>query len=104
MLEQMEGGLGESTSGELRRESAEAKAERIIAEELRRLGWTEQDLGLRRRSAPEKPAMGARWRRETTLTIRRMAARLQLGTSRDAHVRLHEWMRDHGPGQAPRPE
>lgn len=37
----MEGALGESRSGELRRESVEAKAERIIAEELGRLGDAE---------------------------------------------------------------
>ena len=38
MLEKMEDKLGEHHSGELRLESAEAKAERIVAEELKRLG------------------------------------------------------------------
>jgi hypothetical protein len=36
MLAQMEGKLGVHHSGELRRETAEAKAERIVAEELAR--------------------------------------------------------------------
>ena len=47
--DRMEGELGEHHAGELRRESAELLAERIIAEELRRQGWTEADLGQRRK-------------------------------------------------------
>jgi len=39
MLEKIEDKLGDHHSGELRRETAEAKAERIIAQELRQLGW-----------------------------------------------------------------
>jgi hypothetical protein len=97
MLAMMSGKLGENHSGELRRESAAAKAERIILEELERLGWQEQDLVNRRKSAPEKLALAARLRRETTLSIKWIAARVHLGTSRSAHVRLHEWMRAHKP-------
>jgi hypothetical protein len=40
MLERVEGRLGEHPSGGLRCETAEAKAERIITEELSRLGWS----------------------------------------------------------------
>jgi hypothetical protein len=58
-----QGELGEHHAGELRRESAELRAERIIAEELRRQGWTEADLGQRRKSDPVKLALGARLRR-----------------------------------------
>ena len=43
MLLRMESGLGEHHSGELHRGSAEAKAEQIVAEELKRLGWAEAD-------------------------------------------------------------
>ena len=93
MLAWMEGKLGDNHSGQLRRESAEVKAERIISEELGRLGWTEADLAQRRKSAPEKLAMASRLRRETTLSIKTIAARMHLGSSRSAHVRLHEWMR-----------
>jgi hypothetical protein len=38
MIERMEGRLGEHHAGELRQESAEAKAERIVQEEVKRLG------------------------------------------------------------------
>jgi hypothetical protein len=46
-LARMEGKLGAHHSGELRRETAEAKGERIIAEELQRLGWSQRDFVLR---------------------------------------------------------
>ena len=69
MLERMEGELGEHHLGELRRESAEVRAERIIAEELKREGRSEAELGERRKSDPFKLALAARLRRETTLTV-----------------------------------
>jgi hypothetical protein len=40
----MEGSLGGPHSGQSHRQVADAKAERIIAEELGRCGWREQDL------------------------------------------------------------
>lgn len=47
MLERMDGKLGENHSGELHRETAERRANRILAEELCRRGWTESDLAAR---------------------------------------------------------
>jgi hypothetical protein len=82
--------LGENHSGELRRESAEAKAERIISEELRRLGWTAADLSLRRKSDPANLAMADRLRRETVLSVKTIAERLHLGSPKGARARLRE--------------
>jgi len=82
----MEGALGEHHAGDLKRESAEAKAERIIAEELRRLRWANTDLQLRLKSDPAKLQIAARLRVETTLTIKWIAARLHLGTTKSANV------------------
>ena len=96
MLARMEGQLGEHHAGELRRESAEAKAERIVSEELRRLGWPAEALAARRKSDPGKLAIAARLRRETTLPVKRIAARLHLGTSKSANARLHQWMKTDG--------
>lgn len=93
MLEAMEGRLGEHHSGELRRETAEAKAERIVAEEFSRQGWNESDLATRRKSDPGKLRIAARLRRETTLTIKAIASRVHLGSSRSAYVRLYEWIK-----------
>ena len=39
MQERMEGKLGDHHSGAMRLKTADAKAERIIKEELARLGW-----------------------------------------------------------------
>jgi hypothetical protein len=52
MLERMEGQLGEQHAGELKRESAKVRAERIIAEEMKRQGWTEAQLAQRRKGDP----------------------------------------------------
>ena len=93
MLGRMEGRLGDHHAGELRRETAEAKAERIIGQELGRLGWTAADLAQRHKSDPGKVAIGARLRRETTLPMRWIADRVQMGTWKSARTRLQEWKR-----------
>ena len=100
MLAMMEGRLGPGHAGELRQASAEAKAELILTEELGRLGWTEQELAERRKNDPEKLVIGARLRRETTLTLGRIARRLSLGTSKSANANLHRWMRPQAAGAA----
>lgn len=92
-LQQSEGKLGEHRSGGLRRETAEAKAERLVEEELRSLGWTQEDLATHRKSDPGKLAIAAGLRRETTLSIKAIAARVQLGASKGANSNLHRWMR-----------
>jgi hypothetical protein len=75
-----------------RRETAGAKAERLVGGELRRLGWQEADLGSRRKSDPARLALAARLRAETTLSIKEVAARVHLGTSKSANAQLHQWM------------
>ncbi len=90
---QMESGLGEHHAGELHREVAAAKAGRIIAEELERQGWQETDLITRRKSDPAKLTIAARLRRETTLTIKAIATRVHLGSSKSANAKLHQHMR-----------
>ena len=80
VLEKMEGNLGDNHAGELPRETASVRADRILAEELRRLGWTASDLVARRKTGPDKLAIASRLRKETTLTIKRIAAKAPLGT------------------------
>ena len=91
-LARLESKLGAHHSGELRRETAEAKGERIIAEELQRLGWSQRDLVLRRKNDAGKMAIAVRLRRETTLSIKGIAALVHLGTSNSANARLHNAM------------
>jgi hypothetical protein len=97
MLERMDGKLGENHSGELHRETAEQKANRIVSEELSRRGWTESDLAARRRSDPDKLAIAVRVRNETTLPVKWIAARVQIGTAKGAKSVLHR--SGHGPRQ-----
>jgi hypothetical protein len=81
--------LGESHSGELHRETAEQRANRIIAEELARRGRQESELATRQRIDPGKLASAARLRSETTLPIKWTAARVQIGTAKGAKSVLH---------------
>jgi len=85
--------VGEHHAGELRRQSAQAKAEGIIVEELKALGWTESELRRRHKGEAGKLRLAARLRRETTLPIKWIAARLHMGTWRSASVRLQTWKR-----------
>ncbi len=85
-LERMEGGLGPHHAGELRVESAQAKADRLVAEELRRLGWTADDLVCRPKNDPGKLAIAVRLRQQTTLTIKAITARVHLGTYHTANA------------------
>ena len=74
-----------------------AKAERIISEELGRRGWKESDLLRHCKSDPAKLAIAARLRQETTLSVKTIAARMHLGTSKSANARLHGWLRQSAP-------
>jgi hypothetical protein len=58
----------------------QAKAERLLAEELRRVRWTEADLRRHRKGDGRKLKMALRLRRETTMTLSWIAKRLQMGT------------------------
>jgi hypothetical protein len=89
LLDKIDGKLGQHHSGQLHWETAQAKAERIIAQELQALGWQESDLALRAKNDPTKLRIATRVRNETTLSIKEIAARLHLGTSKSANVRLH---------------
>ena len=82
------GQVGQHHFGELRLETAQAKAERIITEELGRLGWQQAELASRRKHDPAKLEIAARLRRETTLSVKQIATRLHLGTAKSASVRL----------------
>jgi len=71
---------GANHYGEECRETAEAKAERIVAEELRGRGWSEAELGARAKGDKEKVAVAVRLRGETTMTLKWVAKRLAMGS------------------------
>ena len=92
----MDGRLGDHHAGELKLESAEAKAERIIAEELEKAGWHQADLQSRLKSDPTKLKLAARVRRETTLSIKQIAERLNLGSWKSASALLNKFGTEQG--------
>jgi putative transposase len=80
LLEQMEKSFGPHHDGKERQESAEAKAERLLAGELerRKLGCLE--LERRRKADPQKLKVASRLRQETTMTWDWIAQRLAMGS------------------------
>ena len=63
-----------------RREMAEARAEQLLAAELKRRRWPEAELRTRSKGDAEKVALAARLRAETTMTVGWIAERLAMGT------------------------
>ena len=80
LLTQMSEQMGAEHYGEERAETAEALAELIIAEELKRGRWQEADLKTRPKGDSVKVALAARLRAETTMTVGWIAERLTMGT------------------------
>lgn len=80
LLEKIEGEAHSHHFGEEIHEASEARAIRIVDEELRRALWNEAELKLRQKGDPEKLRIARRLRTETTMTLQWIAARLHMGT------------------------
>ena len=94
LLAQVSAKRGAWHFGEELNESAEAKAERIVREELERRKWNAEDLAHRRKGDREKVAVALRLRQETTMTLAWIAARLHMGTKTYlAHLLYHHGQR-----------
>jgi hypothetical protein len=72
-----------------RSESAEQKAQRIISQQLVKLGWAEEELKRHRKGDPKKVQIARRLRVETTMTLQWIAQRLHMGTGTHVANRLH---------------
>jgi REP element-mobilizing transposase RayT len=70
------------------READALHAEGLVARELRRLGWREADLAQRRKGDPDKVRMAWRLRQESTMTLKWIAQRLQMGAWTSVSNRL----------------
>jgi len=57
-----------------------AHAEQVLKDQLRQQGWTEAKVGRRRKGDPEKVAIASLLRAHTTMTLKRIAQRLAMGT------------------------
>lgn len=91
LLKRLNGKLAAPHAAGLKGESAEAKAERIIREELKRRRWSPRELSKRLKSDSAKLALAARLRRQTTVTIPWIAARLHAGTWKSLNANLYRW-------------
>lgn len=80
LLAQVERRRGASHYGTELQESAVEKAERLVREGLQKLDWTEADLATRQKGDPAKLKLAMQLRAETTMTLKWIAARLQMGT------------------------
>jgi len=80
LIEVMALRMGAEHYGQERQETALAKAERIVGEELKRLRWSEGTLEQRRKGDVDKIRIAQRLRRETTMTLGWIAERLRMGT------------------------
>ncbi len=72
--------VGASHYGSDRQETGEQKAQRIVREEMKRLGWAEDDLPQRRKGDAGKVRVARRLREETTMSLKWIAQRLQMGS------------------------
>ena len=72
--------IGPMNYGAERREVEEAKAQRLLAEGLASLGWTERTLRQTRKGDKRKVKLAARLRRETTMSLKWIAQHLDMGS------------------------
>jgi putative transposase len=89
LLAQIAERAGSSHYGEELRESAEAKAQRIVAEELKRIRWEAEDLRTHRKGDARKVKIARRLRQETTMTLKWIADRLRMGAWTHVTNRLY---------------
>ena len=62
--------MGAEHYGAERQETAASQAEEMVAEELNRHSWLEEDLGRRAKGNAVKVALAARLRAETMMTMK----------------------------------
>src|SRR5260370_6302753 len=80
LLDQVKTPPGPSHFGELVQEAVEVKAEGLVAADLKRMGWAEDDLSGRRNGDPGKVALAQELRSQTTMPLDRIAQRLRMGS------------------------
>ena len=80
MLAAEEDNVGANHYGTDRFETSQEKARRIVAQELRRLGWKESQLRLKPKGDKHKVQLARRLRAETTMTLAWVAQHLHMGS------------------------
>ena len=65
------------------------RARQLISAELDRAGWEQARLATERKGHPLKVALARRLRQETTMSLKRIAAELHMGTWTHLNRLLH---------------
>ena len=81
LLAQLQSKPGRHHRGPERQETAAARTERLLAEEVKRRGWSTNQLEARRKGDREKVKLARRLRGETTMTLDWIASRLNMGAA-----------------------
>jgi putative transposase len=81
LLQQMRAQTRPNHAGDQRRETEEAWAEQLLAEELKRRRWTGAEVEERRKGDADKVQIARRLRQETTMPLRWIAQRLNMGAA-----------------------
>ena len=89
LLSQVDRQLGALHFGAERAERQAARAERLVQEELDRLGWTSETLAQRPKGDLSKVRLAQRLRQETMVTLAWIARRLQMGSVAYVNNRLY---------------
>jgi hypothetical protein len=74
------GSVGEHHHARERKQTDEQKAETIISAGLKRLGWGKRELSARLKSDPHKVALARELRSQTTMSLKWIARRLEMGS------------------------
>ena len=88
--------MGAEHYGSERQETMEARAEAIVAEELKRRRWKEEELERRAKGDAHKVAMAVRLRAETAVTVKWIAERLRMGAPGYVHHLLYRRRKEGG--------
>jgi putative transposase len=80
LLDRMSGKVSEHHHARERVQTDQQRAEAIISARLKKLGWGKADLVVRRKSDPHKVALARDLRAETTMGLKWIACRLEMGS------------------------
>lgn len=80
LLDRLHEQRDEKSTGLIWRASAEQQANRLVRETLDSMGWSENELGRRLKTDPDKVFIARQLRKETTMPLIWIAERLQMGS------------------------
>ena len=90
LLDRIPGSASEHHQARERSETDEQKAEAIVSARLKKLGWGKTELANRRKSDAQKVALARDLRTQTTMSLKWIARRLEMGSWTHVSNLLHK--------------